>query len=250
MNIIHSSAGMAKTAFSRAAGVALDGWDYISQTYPSKSAAITATGADLFFMYQSFLNGNRLGMASATIGIAACIHLWRYGDPKISADEAASYIDPQDQRSVTNWIHNPKKYPWEFLGLAKMLGMGLMFAGGADIGGQGGGTIHAGEMAAATLSLMGFGVKMFVAEMAKGSVEIPATSTGIKRQFQRLVAHVRENPNPTAAKLWNTSLVPFVGEALARGEYLKLASAALWALPNVLTLYSSKRAKVLAQKPA
>jgi hypothetical protein len=224
-------------------------WDslkYAVLTYPSKATAVTGAVADVMFGAQSYLDGNYLGVCAAAVGLYADTHLYLYGDPKILPEQAKDFIDPQDRRDITNWVNDPKKYPWEYVGLVRMITMSYMFLGGAGMGGNN--TINWGDLAYSTCALAGYLIKMGVPEKPKGSVAIPETNNLAMRSYFKAKAFIQENPNPAAGLLWNGGLVPYAMDAAIKGDWLKIASAGFYFLPNTFTMLSSKRAQVLAEK--
>ncbi len=231
-----------RAGFRKAADPVLGRIGYLIEHYPSKSAAATAATADVLFLYQSILNNNHWGVFGAGIGLLACQHLFRYGDPKVTPENIGSYIDPQDQNAIVNWLKNPKDYPWECMAVMRVGAMGAMLLGGANVGGMGG-EVKYGEMIASSLSLIGFGVKLGIAEKEKGAAVIPEDSRGLVRVWYKAKAYVQENPNPTAGILFNSSLVALAAESVLRQEWAKLGSVAFYILPNGFTFFSSKRAK-------
>jgi len=230
-------------AFKRAADPLVDRFEHLITTYPSKAAAISGAAADISFFHQSTLNGNELGQVGAAIGMLACWHLGFFGDPKISPHEKHSYVDPQDRRNIINWIVRPHEYPWEAAALGRMTYMSLMLLGGLGLGRVS--PMSWGEVAYSLAALTGYAVKIGIAEKPKDSVAVPENSKGMLRQIYRLNAYVRENPNPTAGKLWVAGLIPYVVEGMIKTEPYKVASAALYLLPDVLTMMSSKRAQTI-----
>lgn len=234
-------------AFQRAAGKAGARFDYLITQYPSKAAAISGAAADGLFLYQSSLNGNVIGGLGALIGLYACAHLGMYGDPKITAGQKEQYVDPQDKRDIVNWFANPKQYPWEFTGLLRMTFMGAMFVGGLGVARST--PISWGEVTYSSAALMGYAVKMGIAEKEKGTAVVPEDAKGFMKFVHKAKAYVQENPNPTAGRLWLAGLIPYTLEGMIKAEPFKVASAALYLLPDVLTMMSSKRARELPPSP-
>ena len=225
-----------RDAFNRS----LDALDYVVVNYPSKAVGATGLAGDAMFFMQSVSSGNALGIAAASVGAYASVHLIRYGDPKITEQQkaAADYVDPQDSRNVISWIKRPDQYPWEYLGLLRVSSMGMMLGGGMA------GSSY-GEIAYASFALAGYAVKMGVAQKETGSVKIPEESHGLTRKAFQLNKFVQENPNTATGILWNAGIVPYAAEAVINQEHYKFASAVLWFLPTVLTMVSSKRAQTI-----
>ncbi|PZO86954.1 MAG: hypothetical protein DI626_05195 [Micavibrio aeruginosavorus] len=234
--------GRLSAAFNKAVRPALEKVGYILTTYPSKATGASGLAADVMFMGQALENGNNIGVCAAVIGMYASVQLVRFGDPKISSEQKEGFEDPQDKRTLRQIVFNPSKYPWEHLGMVRVSSMGLIFAGGVA------GASY-GEIGYSAMALLGYAVKMGIAEREKGSVPVPETGSRIMREIYNTKAYVLENPNPTAGIFWNAGLVPYAAEAVLKGEYYKLASAALYFLPNTFTMLSSKRAQTLPSDP-
>ncbi len=235
--------GMLSAAFQKAVRPAFEKLGYVLTHYPSKATGASGLAADIMFLSQAAQNGNNIGVCAAVIGMYASVQLVRFGDPKITKEEKSDFEDPQDHRTLRQILFNPKKYPWEHLGAVRVSSMGLMLVGGVA------GASY-GEIGYSAMALLGYAVKMGIAEREKGSVPIPQTGSRILREIYETKAYVLENPNPTAGILWNAGLVPYAAEAVLKGEYYKLASAALYFLPNTFTMLSSKRAQTLPPDPA
>lgn len=240
-------------AFFRAANPAMEKLNWLVTTYPSKSAAVSGAAADSLFLYQSVLSGNWVGVGGALIlGLHADWHLFRYGDPKIKPGEEESFVDPQDHRFELNpldIVANRKVYPWEYAAFMRMAFMTTMLAGGLGVARDTG--MSVGEISYASTALLGYLVKIGIPQRAPGSVVVPEESKGLGRAFRQLGKYVNENPNATAGKLWIGGLVPYALEGIIKGEPAKVASAALYFLPDFFTMISSKRAKAMdSQGPA
>lgn len=257
-------------AFTRAANRAADYVSWVVTNYPSKSAAVSGAAADTLFLYQSILNGNWVGVAGAlALGIPASWHLFRYGDPKIKLGEQSAFFDPQDKRHELNPIQviaNRKVYPWEYVAFMRMTFMMTMLLGGLGVARNSGMSI--GEVSYSAMALAGYLVKLGVAEQPQGSVAVPEEGNWLQRKAGKARAYVLENPNATAGKLWIAGLIPYAVEGTGVVQYLadvalkgnfieavfkpetaKVASAALYFLPDFFTMISSKRAQALNPPP-
>jgi len=217
--------------------------------YPGKSTAITAAVGDVCYALHALAQKDFLGVISSTVGFCTDVFLFIHADPKITAAEKDTYDEPQANRKLEDILYRPERLPWESVSSVRASMHVGMLAGAAGVAG---GNVQMDVVLYTTAVLVGYAIKMIVAEQPPGSISVPEEVRGLERAYYEGVAKVRENPNSAAGLIWNVSGVPFALNAAFQGDYMKAAFAFSNLIPNTFVMFSKKRAQVMdrAEPPA
>jgi hypothetical protein len=241
--------GSLTSVFTKAA----DKLSWLVRNYPGKCVATIGTLGDSAFLVTKISEGSVVGVFGGSLGLLANTWLFKYGDPKITKEQQKTFQDPQDERDLSNWknlkkisdfINRQKKYPWETVSSMRLAVMTSMFVSGTGLASP---QASYGEMAYGGMAVLGYLVKIGVAERPQGSVNVPRSQGVLSKTFNKGKKFILENPNATAGSVFLFGLTPYMIEAIAEKNTPKFASALLYMTCDILVMQTRKRAQIVPE---